>query len=265
MRKLNFKIKMIITAALATSSLTIAALGIARHKTTITKKRAAINHRTDSVQVPACDPVLLSKMISMARSLDFNQPKCTYAGIVDMEDKNDTTNNSRNLGFLFCRSGDHYYYRLGSNEVIHQGSLNILIQNEQHKVVLSRQAISVSPPVVDLALMGKNLQSEGYTLTARFTGRHQTLSIINEEHLSIKEISVSLDTISKKLERIYIRQSDFGSPQDKHLDRITDVRITKMDSGAAIGLYPDAANVIQNKGGKQELTGKYKDYELIIL
>lgn len=265
MRKFNFKIKIVTTAVLVVSSLTLVAVGFGHYSKLAPKKQIEKKPRPDTLQAPACNPALLARMIKTARSLDFNQPDCTYRGMIDMTDENDTANSSHQLPFLFCRSGGRYYYLLGNNEVIHQDSLNIFIQNEQHKVVLSSQAIRINPPVIDLAAMGKSLQSEGYTLTSRLKGSHQTLSIINEEHLSIKEVTVSLDTVSKKLERIYIRQTDFGSPQDKHLDRVTDVRITEIQDRAVINQYPGPGGVIQRKNGHWELTNKYKDYELILL
>lgn len=211
------------------------------------------------------DTALLNRMMTTAHELDFNKRQCTYGGVIDMNDPNDTTNNVRHLKFLFSRSADSYYYQVGPVEIIHRDGLNVYVQNEQRKVVISNHAITIKPPVSDLGILEKMLASEHYEIRNTRIGSNQTLALVNEHHISCKEFAITLDTLSGKLQRIYMRTTDFGSPQDKHLDRTLDVKISELENSANMMLYPTAGEVVKQDGKKMFLQGKYKDYELITL
>lgn len=215
--------------------------------------------------IPVYDSLLLKKFTKAIRSLDFNRPTCTYAGVIGMDDPNDTTNTAHHIDFLFCRDGEEYYYRLGTVEIIHRGELNVYVQHDQHKVVLSAQKIVIQPPVKDMAPMIKSLQSENYELRSTGKGSKQTLSLVNEHHFSCKELSVTIDTASGQLERIYSRLNDFGSPMDKGKDRVIDVRIQQISGRANRKLYPRAEDIVKGGNGKWSLRDKYATYELIML
>ena len=211
------------------------------------------------------DPLLLKRFVDATRSLDFNRSECTYRGIVDLVDPNDTTNTSRNIRFLFCRQGSGYYYKVGNTEMIHDGENNVFIRHDQHRVVFSHQQVSVKSPIGDLDKMAARLKEDGYTLKKVNHGRLQTISFINEQHVTCKEMSVTLDTVSGKLQRLYARLTDFGSPKDKGLDRVMDVRITELSTHANRKAYPGINSVVVTSGGRKTLTAKYANYELIML
>jgi hypothetical protein len=185
--------------------------------------------------------------------------------VINLDDPNDTTNTVHHLNFEFCRIGDDYYYRLGNTEMIRQDSLNLFVTDDQRKVVISSRPIDMKPLVQDFSLIVKTLQSDGYVLTSTRKGAGQTLSLINEHHLSCKELSVTLDTASGKLERIYSRLTDIGSPMDKGKERTLDVQISKISGQADWAEHTRARDVVRRNGGKWVLTGKYAKYELIML
>jgi len=236
-----------------------------KHGKSVKKQTETSARKEDNAAAPVYDSLLLKRFTSAIRSLDFNRPICTYAGVINLDDPNDTSNSVHNLKFLFCRTGGGYYYRLGTTEIIHQGKLNIYVQHDQHKVVISGQQIVVQPPVKDLAGMMKYLQSENYELRNSSKGNKQTLALVNEQHLSCKELSVTLDINTGKLERIYSRLNDFGSPKDKGKDRVIDVRILQLSDRGDRSLYTSVDAVVRKENSRWALKGKYATYELIML
>ncbi|HVW13049.1 MAG TPA: hypothetical protein VHB54_04465 [Mucilaginibacter sp.] len=263
MKKIYLKPKLIITGIFVLASAALVAGAIGKHLGAPVKRHAR-HIVAASVEEPIIyDSVLLKKFISAIRSLDFNQPECTYKGIVDLEDGNDTTNNVHNLRFSFCRSGKNYYYQVGNAEIIHHDGINLYIQHDQHKIALSGEAITIKSPVTNIPLIEKTLQGEHYTLQHSQKGNMQTLSLINEHHISCKEISVTLDTVSGKLKQIYTRLTDFGSPADKNKERTMNVTLTEVKDQAEINAYPSWERFVKRSGGKWELTDAYRDYELI--
>ncbi|MGN6638807.1 MAG: hypothetical protein ACTHJ8_07840, partial [Mucilaginibacter sp.] len=253
----------IITGALLLGSVVLVTAAINRHVKTGIKKAVRAGTLTTHEQPIVYDSVLLKKFIQTVHSLDFNRAECTYAGVVNLTDDNDTSNNVHNLRFLFCRSGKNYYYRIGNTDIIYKDGLNLYVQHDQKKMMLSGQPISIKSPVSNLSTIEKGLGFEHYTLQSSIEGSRQTLSLINERHISCKEISVTRDTVSGKLTRIYARLTDFGSPDDKHKDRIMDVAITGMSNHADMDLYPSWSKYIQKVGGKWRVTDTYQNFELV--
>ncbi len=263
MKKIHIKPRFIVTGVLLLTSAALVTAAINRHKeNTVNAVRHAVTPATREEPI-IYDSVQLRKFIKTIHSLDFNQKECTYSGVVNLEDGNDTTNNVKNLEFLFSRSGSNYYYKLGNIDIIYHDGINVYVQHDQHKIVLSGQAINVKPPLDNIGIIEKGLQSEHYTLRHSSNGSRETLSLVNEHHISCKEIAVTLDTVSGKLTRLYTRTTDFGSPADQHKDRIMDVKITEIKSRANMELYPSWQRFVRKSDGKWQVTEAYQNYELI--
>jgi hypothetical protein len=264
MKKNAYRTGIITLTALLAAALVTLAMERPFKKTTVISIKKPVAVKT-VVKPIVYDTALLTRMMTAAHELDFNKRQCTYGGMIDMNDPNDTTNNVRQLKFSFSRSGDNYYYQVGPAEIIHQDQLNVYVQNDQRKVVLSNHAITIKPPISDLGILEKAMESEHYTLQTTVSGQSQTLALVNEQHISCKEFAITLDTVSGKLQRIYMRTTDFGSPQDKQLDRTLDVHITRLENVSDMRQYPSANDIVRKSGSKWLLQGKYRDYELIML
>ena len=223
------------------------------------------SHAAKNNPVPGYDSVLVRKFTAAIRSLDFNRTTCTYSGTVNLNDPNDPANTPQHIPFLFCRLKGDYYYRVAGTEIIHSDHMNISILHNQRKVVISSQQMAIHPLTQGTDSIMKRLAFENYQLKSRVKGTSQIISIVNEKHITCKELSVTLDAASGKLERIYSRFTDFGSPMDKGLDRVMDVKINILSKSADRKLYPSAADVVRMHHGKWQLTGKYATYELIML
>jgi len=211
------------------------------------------------------DPALLARFQHLTAELNFNKKHCTYAGSIDMTDPADSTNTATGIGFLFSRSGDDYYYKLGNTETIHRDGLNIFIRHDQRKVVVSKQDISVHAPVGSTMLIEKNLRDEHYTLTEKKSGASKTLTILNERHLACKELTMTYDTVSGKLQKIYARLTDPGNFLNKNRDRVTQVWISRMEETDVLAAYPSVNDVVRRAGEQWALAPAYANYELIIL
>ncbi|HWZ16552.1 MAG TPA: hypothetical protein VNW95_15035 [Mucilaginibacter sp.] len=261
--KMNYK-TWSLSALVMTATVTCLALAVGHHK----KDAAAVQKpvvrqpvRKDTVY----DPSLLGKMESVCREFDFNRRDCSYSGTVNVTDGKDSANTVRDLKFLFCKAGADFYYQIGNTETIHQDGLHVFIQHEQNKVVLSSPSVAMKTPVADIASLQKNLRSEKYELVSHSVGSSRTLSLLNDTHITCKEFSVSYDTVSGKLQRIFTRLSDFGDPLNKKNDRVVDIWLRTLEDRGDLALYPSVKDVLYQAGGKWRLTTKYSGYELIIM
>lgn len=211
------------------------------------------------------DPALLKQFEQLAAQLDFNKKNCTFSGMINVDDGGDTTASVHNLEFLFSRSGKDFYYRMGNTETIHEDGINLFIQHEQNKVVLSHNDIAAQSPVTDLTAIEKNLRNEDYDLVGSKEGDDKKISVLNNTHVSCKELSMSYDTISGKVRRIYTRFSDLADPLNKKRDRVISVSMGVMEDNSHLGRYPRLHDIITANGEPWHLKNKYANYELILL
>ena len=210
------------------------------------------------------DPVLLRQFEQLAAQLDFNRPHCTYSGVINMEDGGDTTASVHDIEFTFSRSGSDFYYRIGNTETIHQDGINLFIQHEQRKVVLSHNDMVVQSPVTDLAAIEKNLRYEDYDLVGSMDGTGKKISVLNNTHITCKELSMTYDTVSGKLQKIYTRFSNIADPLNKKKDRVIAIAINGEDK-SHLSHYPRLHDIITANKGNWRIKNKYANYELILL
>ena len=263
MKKINIKLKIILAMA-AISTITALAWAVEFHKKDHlqpVKKQAGVAGKQEHTY----DPELLARFEKIGTQMDFNKQHCTYSGVINVDDGSDTTLTVHGIEFLFCRSGKDFYYRMGNTETIHENGLNIFIQQEQHRVVLSAQDLVVKPPVTDLHAIEKSLRYEDYDLVCNASGGLKTLSVLNGHHVTCKELSFTYDTLSGKLEKIYTRFSNLADPLNKTLDRVVDISVRSIEDKDHLEQYTSSKDVLEKRGGKWRLKSRYATYELITL
>lgn len=211
------------------------------------------------------DPVLLRQFELLSAQLDFNKPHCTYSGVINVVDGGDTAAAVHNLEFLFCRSGKDFYYRMGNTETVHDDGINLFIQHKQNKIVLSNSDMSVQSPVTNLGAIEKNLRNEDYDLVESTLGTTKKISVLNDTHITCKELSLTCDTVSGKLQKIYARFSNISDPLNKKKDRVFSISINEMEQDAHLGRYVRLHDVLTGNERNWRLKNKYANYELIQL
>jgi len=235
-------------------------------------RHSMINRRAAATEVKAAKPPdinydhrLIEKMNDLTAQFDYNKPECTYAGMINMTDGRDSTHTVKGIRFLFCRKNKSFYYQVGNTETIHRDGLNIFIEHEQQKVVVSARNFDIKSPVHNTEGMEKMLRYENYALISRTDSATKTISVVNEHHISCKEISASYDTVSGNLKRIYTRLSDVTDPLNKKKERQVEVLFSRISGTGNLRLYPAVADVLEKEKGGWKLTTKYAKYELIRL
>jgi len=216
---------------------------------------------TDTV----CDPRLLGEFSDRMRNLELNRTHCTVEASLDMIDGQDSSRTARGITYIFCRNGKDFYCRVGEAETIHQGAVNVFIRYDLKRVVLSSRDIPIQQPLVAPHALLRYIRNESYSLRVATTGRRRTLSLLNEHHLACKEISLTYDTVSGKLQSMLTRQTDLQDPLNPQRDRITRLQISMSAPSGKPNRYRAVSDVLLNENGKWKLTGEFAGYKLIML
>jgi hypothetical protein len=211
------------------------------------------------------DPLLLKKFNTLSDHMNSGAHACTYSGVMNIEDGSDTANTIKSLDFLFCRNGRNCYYKYGNTETINEDDTYLCIDHQLKKILWGKQKDIDAPMVPDLKNLTQDLKGENYSLTCRNEGENQTLTFLNEKHLTCKEYAVSFDTTSLTVNRIYVRLTDIKDPMNHAKEKKVDIHFNSWKNQADLSAHPVPHHVLQMVGTVAHLNSLYKDYELIHL
>jgi hypothetical protein len=210
------------------------------------------------------DPVLLGKYERIYKKYDTLKTAYTMAGSIDINDPADTASNMKKVGFFFCKRGDGFYYKLGTTETINAKGVYLFIDNLAQTIMVSGQKqIAYDQQPDAITGLGKFLSIGEYALSGKLTGSEQTLSLINEHNGSCKQFSLSYDTVTMEVNRIYARLTNIQAPLTEARDEVVDINITQWTDKAELNKYIVIGNILQKDKNGWTGTNKYKDYQVV--
>lgn len=193
----------------------------------------------------------------------FNRKKdYIFSGTIKETQSIDSSKSLTPIKFIMCRKGDNFYYQMGDAETINADGLCIMLDHSAKRIAISTQRGIMIPGIMNTINLEEKLRSEYYYLNSQNTGKETKLSIVNENHLTCKEYSITYNSLSSELTGMYTRLTDINHPSEREFDHEIEIQINNW------GNKQDADNhlskkVIIRRGREYELAAPYKDYELI--
>jgi hypothetical protein len=261
-KAINFKFLML-TMGLSGLSLLTWALHHRHHQATVTPTKPLPDTLTRAL---VYDPELLARFDKVCKKYDtLSKQNFTMAGVINMTDGADTADRLQHTAFVFCKAGEDFYYRMGNTEVINERGLYLFVDNTSHKIVMGQhRGIQYGEPgIKPFSIPGAGLRSEAYQLTTTRNGRLQTISLINERHITCKQYSLTFDTTSFQIEHIYARLTNLDAPLRKEKEKIFEISLTEYDGKAKLQQFLTPEKVVITSGGIWKTTGRFNNYQLI--
>jgi|GEM_PF-2589382 len=259
-RKLIYK-----TAILSVVLIAISFIAWAVRGKFLVHVKPSAKYKKDTKASPSIDPVLLAKYQAVFKKYDTIKKDITMSGTINIIDRADTSGNMKNVGFLFCKTGSDFYYKLGTTETINADGLYIFVDHLGHTIVVSPQkkvAYDVQPNA--FADIGKEIRSDLYDVTGNNDGNLQTISLHNEHNINCKLFSISYDTATLAIRHMYARMTNLQDPARTDNEKLVDINITEWnDRGDLDKFYKK--DIIARANGTWKVTDKYKDYQLTTL
>jgi len=213
---------------------------------------------------PAPDKALLDKFNLLCKKMADVQGDYTLGGVINIVDKANPADKMDHVEFLFCKKGDEFYYKLGETLSLNEQGSYIYIDKPSKRVLLSSQKqVAYDPGFRQFADMTATIKSENYHLVSTINGNEQTISLINEHHISCKQYSLTFDKRSMMIKRLYMRLTDFAEPTRKDKEKIVDVSISRWDRTADLGMYLSKNKVIKKFNGRWKTVNEFRDYQLV--
>jgi hypothetical protein len=190
----------------------------------------------------------------------------TIGGIIDINDEANPADKITHAAFLFSKKSDKFYYRLGATVSINQPGIYLYIDNQAKSIMVSPQKqVLFDTGLKGLADMGANIKSENYKIVSRVTGDDQTITLINEHHISCKEYAITFNRHNMRIKRLYMRLTNFNDPLRTDNEKIVDVTISQWNNKADMTKNLSANSVVKSVNGKWMTLNGYKIYRLITM
>jgi len=210
------------------------------------------------------DKELLAKFRQVCHQLDDFRGNYTMSGVVIINDQSSPGKKIDKADFVFCKDGDEFYYKMGKMITINEQGLYLSIDMAAKTIMVSPQKqVNYDTRLKQFADVGNTIQSENYEMKNAVTGNEQTISLINEHHITCKQYSITFDKRTLRIRRLYARLTNLQNPSSADNDEIVDVSINRWDHTADLTEFLMPGSIIKNTNGRWTLKSEYKGYRLI--
>ncbi|EHQ24340.1 hypothetical protein Mucpa_0140 [Mucilaginibacter paludis DSM 18603] len=208
------------------------------------------------------DPALLVKLNEVINTFAGQRHAFTLAGVVNLINNADTSEKMDHVQFVLSKNDNNFYYRMGKMEAIGENGIYLNINPDTKKVFIAEKKQINTVSVINMDQLKQVLETEDYQLTGKVNGSLETISLINENHYTCKEYTVTFDTLTKKLTNIFYRMAYVREPMNKAKEKLITIALTQCDTTGSLNKYKNKADIIDAQG---KLLGKYERYQLIHL
>jgi hypothetical protein len=207
---------------------------------------------------------LLNKFKQVCKQFNGNKKNYTLAGIMNVHDKRNPDTEMKNVNFLFCKSGGDFYYRVGQTVTINEQGLYLFIDQGSKAITLTKQkTISYDQGgFKQFGDLAASIKSENYTISSKVVGDQQTISLINEHHISCKQYALTFNKATLKISHLYMRFTNFNYPEAEN-DQVVDIDISQWNDTANLNAYMSKNKVVKYINGDWKTLNEFKNYRVV--
>jgi len=206
------------------------------------------------------DQAILGEMYTVSHQLD-SMTVYTIEGTINVKDLADSTN-SMTSSYMYTRSGDQAYYRLGQSEMVSLKELYLAISHDTKDIFLFAPKQVTSPVSVPVEMQVNSLKKEGYKVTRTSSEGVVTISLNNSTHATLREYSLTYDSTGW-MRATNMRVADELHPGDRSRDKLIAIQVRKFEPGKAREELLKSGRYLQQKKGVVIPVAAMKDYEMI--
>jgi len=217
-----------------------------------------------SKNVISYDTAVVNRLHKVSNWLNVDRPECLISGTIKIIQMADSAESGQ-MKYLFSKNGSKSCYIYGEGELIVDGDLVFNIDHHLKRVLFTKKQFGSEFGQQNRFLDTKALidayKKAHYKLKTYKSGSKQTISLLNDEHLSCTEYSVTFDTTSLKPEKLFVRMPNLEFLNDKSKDNILVIYLNQLSNSSQIQRYNRSESIVTSQGNIR-LEGLLKDYTL---
>jgi len=207
---------------------------------------------------------LMNEMMSWLKPFDSTNTSYYLNGLLTALDKTDSANAMINVPYTVCKNGKQFYLQMGKTEIINNDAYYFFIDHAAQKMMLAKSKQVVQSGGFPVGELYDYIRSEGYVFKKE-TGNNRATSITmqNPRHIAYKELSVQYDSVSRQVNKIFMRQADVTDPMNADKEKWVTLVIKDWNDDPDAAQYLNLQKFVHQKSGEWINAPAYQDYELI--
>jgi len=172
---------------------------------------------TNQVEKEKFDPIqasLLQELSTLLSRFDSTNYSYQIEGSFTAIDRTDSAHAMRNIPYEFYKVGSAFHYRLGRTETISTNDICLYVDHDARKMLVTPPKNTFQPGGLQFQDLYRLVKDEGFTLSKIKESGSALISVKNETHLSCKELSVTYDSLTSNIHKIFMRLPDITDNLD---------------------------------------------------
>jgi hypothetical protein len=204
---------------------------------------------------------ILKELLAVYSRMDTLQ-LLDMGGNITATDPADPDNNL-STAFNYCKKQELLYYRLGENEMIQLKEVNISANSSMGKMFVTPPKKIITTPHLPVDSIIALWQDDSYTIAATETDQQVTVDFLCERHVTCKELKITYNRASRKMNSIYMRLTNLSDPLNKKMDRQVNITFNRWEEEDVNSKYFTLSTYIRKEGATWQPAGIYSHYKLI--
>jgi hypothetical protein len=220
--------------------------------------------RPDTAALKAPDKALVARFAAVCRNLADVPKNYTVAGNMTISNKAHPADNMKQVPFLFCKLGSSFYYQLGTTVTVNEQGLYLFIDRRAKSIILSQQKpVAYDTGWKQFADLGASIRDEHYQASDHRNGENETITLVNEQHVSCKQYAVTFNRHTMRILRLFLRLSNIDDPLNRDKEKTIEVTFLRWSNAADISKYLSPAQVVESAGKGWKTQKAFKQYRLV--
>lgn len=237
------------------------AVAIAKIPALITPKAPApVFKDKEPVKLSKEEQAIIKEMYIVMHQLD-SLTVMTIEGTINARDLGDSTKDLQ-TSFIFSRSGNKYYYRWGSSEMISLEDIFINISHDSKEIFIGQPKQVTGKMEQPLANVVKYLNGEQYKITRETANGKVKIAFNNPTNATCRDYQLTYDSTGW-ITSYYVRLANERNPADRSSDKMITYTLSRFEPGKAREALLKADHYLQLKDGVTIPASSLKNYELI--
>ncbi|WP_205509786.1 hypothetical protein [Longitalea arenae] len=222
------------------------------------------NKVADSKQPDPAQVAMMNELMAWLKPFDSTNTSYYLNGSLTAIDRTDSAHAMNDVAYTVCKNGEQFYLRIGLTETVNSENNYLFVDHAIKKMLISKAKKAFQAPGLPVNELYEYINSEGFTFSKESSNnRYSTITLLNPNHISCKELTVQYDSVVKHVKKIFIRQAEVTDPMNVDKEKWITLAVKDWNDDPEAGKYLGLHKFVQKKNDEWRAAPGFIDYELI--
>jgi len=195
------------------------------------------------------DKRIIEELQSFLTSFSNNTP-VYVKGTMQALSPSDTVVGDVSTAFEFFQNGSRLYYAIDAQTILNDSIAYVVADHEAQNILVMPPREGVETTALPLSSLTKSLKEDRYEVQRQERDGNITFRLVNEKHISCKEMRITVKKDTRSLAEVYYRLTDLDYPEEKSWDKEMTITFKNWLTGqAAVDVFKMPQLILPHTGG----------------